>query len=436
MWSLRPARQTRGRSATSLNLPLVQHTRERYTKGGAKRKHAEAKRLLVLGGWRLCKRKEGDKVEYTIYALKGAEGREQLVYDSMKSGEGRFGWSYCKSADLGELTEKIKKSGWASLSEDEKHCYQGFLLEFVNGDYVIYVNVPEWGKCTLARVTGPYFWKWTDSDFNHRFPVDPTSVKTFDRNAAYVYPAIRARLKLQGRYWRIYNLNKEFEDLLESLTSGKASKLYDPGTNLGFLRRDIEPFLLGITERIQKTHPNTDLERLFADVFKHVPGVKNVRLQGGSTDHGADILLIVETGLPLSTLLKQETYVVQVKSYEGEHWSTRAVEDIERAFRQYPEAAGGLIVSTANKASEQLEIEVERLTKKTAKPVGLLIGAELAAFLLKYGIRFFSSGDSLLKIDQGPRELRPMTRLGPWFRRPNIPFAKASWYGSSSSATN
>lgn len=123
--------------------------------------------------------------DYTIYALKGTENAAALL-SSLQGGEGQFGWSYVPTADLIQLKARIDKDGWNSLSDDEMDCYQGFLLELKENDFVVYINAPEWGKCTLARVTGPYFWREDGGDFNHRFHVDPESVLVFDRNDAVV----------------------------------------------------------------------------------------------------------------------------------------------------------------------------------------------------------------------------------------------------------
>jgi hypothetical protein len=322
--------------------------------------------------------------DYTIYALKGDADWRAAVYSSLAQGEGRFGYSYIPNANLHDLKSKIEHSGFNSLSDDEKECYQSFLLEFTENDYVVYVNVPEWGKCTVARVTGPYTWRFEERDFNHRFPVDRQSVSDFDRNDALVHPALSARLKLQGRYWRIY-AKAEFEALVESLKGGLLGKPRTATTNRAFLASEIRPFLLGITERIHNTHPNYDLEHFVASALKNVPGVREVKRQGGAGDHGADVLAIIESGLPVSGLQQQKTCVVQVKSFEGEHWDTKAVDDIRRAFDYYPEAEMGLIVSTAIASTEVLESALERLRDETKKPVSLLIGADLAAFLLRFG---------------------------------------------------
>jgi hypothetical protein len=283
----------------------------------------------------------------------------------------------------------VDTDGWDSLSDEEKDCYQAFLLDFKPDDYVVYINVPEWGKCTVAKVTGQYQWKYEDEDFNHRFPVDPSTVYVFDRNDASVHPALRSRLKLQGRWWRIY-LNNEFAELLEILKKGVTPIQRTPEANLRFLSNEIQPFLLNITQRIHHTHPNYDLECLLAEVFKKIPGVIDVKWQGGAGDHGADILVTFDGGLPIPGLEKQSVLVVQVKSYEGDHWDTRAVEDIKRAFEHYPEACMGLIISTANSITTTVEKELDKLREESGKPVSVLVGPDVAAFLLRYGAKLLA----------------------------------------------
>lgn len=323
-----------------------------------------------------------------IYALKGSSEWFDIL-SSLKRGEGRFGWSYIESADLRALKQRIEANGWDSLSNEEQDCYQSFLLDFKPGDYVVYINVPEWGKCTVAKVTGEYQWKFEDKDFNHRFPVDPGTVQVFDRNDASVHPALRSRLKLQGRWWRIY-LEDEFSELLGVLKKGVTPTQRTPEANLRFLSNEIQPFLLNITQRIHHTHPNYDLECLFAEVFKKIPGVTNVQWQGGAGDHGADILVTFDSGLPIPGLEKQSLLIVQVKSYEGDHWDKRAVEDIRRAFEHYPDASMGLIISTANTITATVEEELDKLREESHKPVAILIGPDVAAFMLRFGAKLLA----------------------------------------------
>ena len=325
----------------------------------------------------------------TIYAMRVKEDQKVVnkVFNSLRSGEGRFGWSYEETADLRQLRERIKRAGWNSLNGDEKNCYQDFLLRLQDGDYAVYINVPQWGQCTLAKVTGAYEWLYEDDDFNHRFPVDPESVRSFNRNSDIVPAALCARLKLQGRWWTIY-VEREFDSLLQSLRTGVEATQRSPKTNLKELLQEIRPVLSTIAEKIQHTHPGKDLEPFVEEVFNRVPGVKSVKRQEGRADHGADLVVEFEF-VPIPKLVQTQTLVVQVKSYTGTQADPSAVEDIRRAFKYYDEqgqrADMGLIVSTAESAGEALERELEKLQAESKKPVALLIGADLAAFFLKYG---------------------------------------------------
>ena len=321
--------------------------------------------------------------QMAIYAIKAPEddGKKRELYESLRGGEGRFGWSYVETADLRKLKERIDRDGWDSLTDEEKECYNSsrFLLELQDGDYVVYINLPEWGQCTLARVTGSCGFGFKDEDFNHRFPVDPDSVRQFDRDDDMVPPALCTRLKLPGAWWRI-STEAEFYELLESLNQGTEPAPRTSETNLRHLSKCIKEPLLEIAKCIHVTNPNTDLERLLEKTFKKVPGVRKVDRRGGRNDKGADLVVEYEIVPGLVQVL-----VVQVKSYEGELGNPSAVEDIKRAFDFHKNASMGLIVSTATTASLEVREQVDRLQEASGKIVGLLIGGALAAFILRYG---------------------------------------------------
>ena len=325
----------------------------------------------------------------TIYAMRVKDDQKVVdkVFKSLRSGEGRFGWSYVETADLRELRERRKRSGWDSLSGHEKDCYQDFLLQLQGGDYVVYINVPQWGLCTLAKVTGEYEWRYEDDDFNHRFLVDRQSVRRFNRNSDIVPAALCARLKLQRRWWTIY-VEPEFDSLLQSLRTGVEATQRSPETNLKELLQGIRPVFSTIVEKIQHTHPGKNLEPFVEEVFNRVPGVKSVKRQEGRADHGADLVVEFEF-VPIPGLVQTQTLVVQVKSWTDTHVDTGAVDDIRRAFKYYDEQGRrtdmGLIVSTAESSGEALEQELEKLRKESKKPVALLIGADLAKFFLRHG---------------------------------------------------
>ena len=315
-----------------------------------------------------------------IYALKVDDGWPWLIHESLKNGEGRFGWSYVETANLHELRNRTATGGWNSLDDAEKDCYHEWLLSLNGGDYVVYINVPEWGQCTLAEVTGTYFWRWADNDFNHRFPVDPNSVRSFDRNDAMVAPALRARLKLRGRCYRL-STEEEFRRLVAALPRGVRPAPRTFGDNSHELTDEMKPFPATVTEKIRHMHPDTDLEGLVEQVFRRVPGVRSVTRQTGAGSRGADLVVELDFG-SIPELV--QTLVVQVQPGPDTLREPSAVDDIRRAFGAY-DTDMALIVSTAMNPDPAVERELDRLRENTMKPIALLTGDELAAFFLQHG---------------------------------------------------
>ena len=314
------------------------------------------------------------------YALKVDDGWAWLVHEWLKGGDVRFGWSYVESANLHDLRHRIATDGWSSLDEEEKACYHDLLLSLDFGDYVVYVNVPEWGQCTLAEVTGPYFWQWADNDFNHRFPVDPDSVRTFQTNDDKVLPALRARLKLRPKCYRVH-AEEEFGRLVEALHRDVRPAPGSPGDNPHGLTDEMKPSRSTVTEKIRRMRPHADLENLVERVLRRVPGVGSVVRQAAPGKRGADF--VVEFAMGSIPELYQ-TLVIQVRPGQGALRHPAVVDDVRRAFGSCG-ADMVLIVSTTMARDPQVESGLDRLREETMKPVSLLMGDELAAFLMRHG---------------------------------------------------
>jgi len=314
-----------------------------------------------------------------VYALKVDDGWTWLVKESLCSGEGRFGWSYVETADLHALRHRISVDGWNSLDSEERDCYQESLLFLDRGDYVVYVNVPEWGQCTLAEVTGKYYWRWADNDLNHRFPVDRESVRSFDRNDAMVPPALRARLKLRGRCCRVH-AEEEFRRLAEALRRGVRPAPLTRAHNPYNLTDETQPFLPIVSDKIRHLGPRSDLETLVEQVFRRVPGVRSVTRRAAVRGRGADLVVELEVG---SIAQLVQTLVVQVRPDAGALGQLFAADDIRQALGAYG-ADMALIVCPAEDRDPAVESELDRLREDTMKPVALLLGDELAAFLVRH----------------------------------------------------
>ena len=332
----------------------------------------------------------------TIWALKGPSTNDynpeeyqqvtKFLTKSIRSGISRFGWGNFDEADLRILGHKQLQD----MNEDEQLCWvkANFLIDVVPGDWVVHINLPYWGACLAAQVVSGYEFEATDnelSDYRHQLKIDTNTLVEFERNDEAVLPIINTRLKLQGNHWRI-NQVEDFLQTIKNLQSEDIGKKEDESVGIFYIKNSLPPMLQSFTANIQKIHPGGKLEALIAQVFRKVPNVKNVhengKTKGWGTDHGADLIVTYKAGLGVANLEKEELLVVQVKSYQGEHWETNAVQQTETAITKYA-AHAGLIVSTA-KATENLQKAIEELSKKLDKPIALIAGEDVAKFIFRY----------------------------------------------------
>ncbi len=132
------------------------------------------------------------------------EGKIEFLSKSLKQGIARFGWGWSDADNLKKLAQQNENE----MSEVDKIKFKNkFLLEIKKGDWIVQINVPQWGIVTAGKVIEEYDFEETDNavrDFRHFFKLEPNSIIEFDRNDPNVDPEISKRLKLQGRYWRIH----------------------------------------------------------------------------------------------------------------------------------------------------------------------------------------------------------------------------------------
>lgn len=303
-----------------------------------------------------------------VWAFKNPTGAElcQEVYESVKAGKSRFGWS---TEDRHSLHIKEPWSEW--------HSRQQFLLHISPKDWIVHINVPTYGMCVAAQVTGTYdFDEGVLGDCRHYIPVDPESVRKFSRRDPNIL--MEVNLRPRGRYHRVYAVPEFFESL-DNLKTGKYKPEKGETANELQLKEKGLNKLQEIVDIIQTTHPNKHLELFMVEVLKQVPDVENVDPNGfgWKTDHGADI--IVDFKSPLGFEYK---VIVQVKSYTGTHGGTAGVNDLRRGIEEFKGNAG-LLISTARE-TEKLNEALEKLSKDIDKPISSLCGIDLARFVLKH----------------------------------------------------
>ncbi|PSU98316.1 restriction endonuclease [Photobacterium leiognathi subsp. mandapamensis] len=290
-----------------------------------------------------------------------------LVFESIRQGKSRFGWSQKDEHNL--LLETC--SEW--------HSKQLFLLEIKPDDWIVHINTPEWGQCTAVKVVGCY--EFDDGinsthgvDFRHAIPVDVESICVFNRRDDNVLPSVN--LRPRSRYHRVYE-EQDFYQSIANLRDNKVDLSKDTKGEF-YLKDKTETFLPLITSFIQQMNKSKDLEVFLAKVFRKVEGVVHVKENGSGwrSDNGADLIVTFKN------LNIENKVVVQVKSFEGSHHSLEAVSQIENAINVYG-ANAGLIITTAS-TTEILDSAIQNLNEKMDKQIDLMAGEDVARFVLKY----------------------------------------------------
>lgn len=337
----------------------------------------------------------------SIYALR-VNGFEKEVYNSLiTEGVARFTWSYCEEGNLKRILEKAESIGWNSLTENERGCWKAnFMLKIKPEDYVVYINVPSYGQCTVAKVTSEYFWGWEKykSDGSHCLKIDKNSVRTFKRNDENIPSDLNRRFNLQGKYWRIY-LEDKFYTLLQDLNNGKLEGI--DATSESRLKKCIDekinPYLDEVCKALQEHHVGKHLEGLIAKILEEIPEVKGVSQKSGRGDKGGDILFDYEVTDIFGHYSTQKC-AIQVKSYEKEIDYTKAIEDMRNIFNYESDLDYGIIMTTAIDVTENFKKELLKLndelnkssTENEKKHVEILYGRDFVRWVLKYGEKYFT----------------------------------------------
>ena len=293
--------------------------------------------------------------------------------DSVKCGKSRFGWST-------EECDNLKESqNW------ERARLQLFLLEVKSGDWIVHINLPEWGRCLAVKVIDPYnFDNGIEllpgyRDFRHYFNVDVTSLLEFNRKDENVLPNVN--LYPRYRFHRIYN-EDDFHKTLENLRLGRVSLDLEQTAEEFHLKEINSTVLDSVTNSIQQMNRGKNLETFLAKVIRETPGEVDVyeNGKGWGTDEGAD--LIVTMASKLGRLQLEKKIVIQIKSYQGAQVNTDAVDQIENAIKKF-NADAGMIITTGT-STEELENAISSVSNNINRPIDLLASRDVAKLAIKY----------------------------------------------------
>lgn len=288
------------------------------------------------------------------------------VYEEIKQGKSRFGmWNQKKSL------------------KDELIGKQAILLRIRKGDWIVHVNMPEYGKCVAVQTVGEYEFdagikcKW-GSDFNNYLPIDPNSIIEFNRNNPNIIPSVNLAPKRRAQ--RILEVGDFFKSM-DNLKNGSFDKIKQSDKSVVHLQDKIGSLLPQITAHIHEMNNSKEFERFLHRIFESMPNTISIQNGfGWKTDNGAD--LIVEFENPIIGVNVTTKLVVQAKSYSGDHHETNAIDQIETAIKKY-NADAGLLITTANE-TENLEEYIRKKSDEIGKPIDIMAGVDVAKFVLRY----------------------------------------------------
>lgn len=303
-----------------------------------------------------------------VYAFAKVADHDAMnkVYAKIKNGKSRFGmWD-----QTGSLRDK-----W--------HGKNAQLLAIKEGDWIVHVNMPSYGKCVAVKATGEYQFdngvecNW-GRDFNNYLPVDIQTIIEFDRNDPNILPSVN--LSPRKRLQRVLQAS-DFLDSLENLKRGKYNATKKENRSVAHPQEKVTNLLPQITAIIQEMNKSKEFERFLHKIFADLPNTVSVQNGfGWKSDHGADLL--VEFKSPVVGINFTTKIAVQAKSYTGQHFDTHAVDQIAEGIQKY-DADAGLLITTANE-TEALEDYIRNKSDEIGKNIDVIAGKDVAKFVLRY----------------------------------------------------
>ena len=289
------------------------------------------------------------------------------VYNEIKKGFSRFGtWEQEKSL------------------KEEYFGANRMLLEIKPGDWIVHVNSPEYDQCIAVKVKSEYGYdegidcSW-GKDFNNYFEVDIDSIIEFDRRNPNILPPVN--LKPRPRIQRVLQ-TEDFFKSIENLKDEKYSEVPNSERSVTHLKDKVSEILPQLTQQIHEMNKGKELEKFLHEVFKRMPNTTSIQNGfGRGTDHGADLIVDFENPIIGDVNVKTKL-IVQVKSYEGPHFDTKAIDQIIEGIKEY-DGDAGLLITTAEE-TEEIENYITEKSEEIGKTIDLIAGADVARFVLRY----------------------------------------------------
>ncbi len=157
-----------------------------------------------------------------------AETNGQALFDKLRAGSARIGWSSRDDLDLKCIINKKNSGGDLDGDQQEAWHYHGFVDVAQPEDLLFYPNVPDYGQFCVVKLTGDYSLlpdqEGIDGDFRSARPCKLITEKPIDKGDAIVPAVIRHKIGLQRRFYRLNVDQSDTDSLLRNLPNDSAAK--------------------------------------------------------------------------------------------------------------------------------------------------------------------------------------------------------------------
>lgn len=294
------------------------------------------------------------------------------VFDELKAGKARIGWSYDDKLDLRKIKHKLEAGSRLDADEaDAKRCL-GFLIRVEKGDTLIYPHQPARGQFAVVEVTGDYEY----SDKDNAISGDFRSVRscTFKTSASMyddsVPSQLRYRLGRPGRFSEVSDTRPLHEFL-------------DPEagtTPLERIHKQIRKFL---PDAIRRQYSEHDLSREFLPVLFERMGYDS-DVQEGPREAGSDLVVYLDS--PLLPETKEIRIGVQAFAYKDVVTTKNLQGKLKQLLAGWEQNKldYGVLLTTGNCGEDGRNLVAAHNKQTPDKQVRLIDGPELADLFRKY----------------------------------------------------
>lgn len=323
------------------------------------------------------------------------------LFQELQAGRARMGWGYDPSQDLRLIQAEADKGGewWKRINREQTKTLRHMKMlglgddSIKKNDILLIPNLPKYQYFCIAKVTGGYYYDMLKlsadqdvnqlgEDYGHILPVElltPQGINKFNKE---VHAQIRGTLRTPMRLWNLDYYGQHIEHLISLTVQNKnlveshsGSERLETAWDLALSKAE-ETLKNRLMEELDSKFNAAEWEEPILTVLRNFYPGTDVKWTAGSGEHGADIVIQIPNHFDDAP---SWLIVVQVKNYSGEI-GIEVLNQIEEAHNHYSlegRIISGIILTTAEKRSEEFNAEMQKLEQKLNFEIKLILKKRL-----------------------------------------------------------